>query len=154
MVASNVLPPSSPRRSVHTPEGEHNSPIRRVANTRPAERVRETSARALLRPVEGDRVADEGLEGLLVVRLALVEVDGAAGVAAEAGVEQAGGVVQRRALGERQLDEVLVALTGADHPAVLPHRHAPPLPGLLDLGIDLVDQRTEVSERVAPPVAE
>ena len=52
-----------------------------------------------------------------------VDIDGAPGVAFEAGVEQARRVLQRGALGEGQLHDVLVGLAGADDPVVLPDRN-------------------------------
>ena len=69
-----------------------------------------------------DGVADQLLEGARVEGVVLVDVDGPPGAAAEAGVEQPGGVVERRALGEGELDLVLVDLAGADDPVVGPRR--------------------------------
>src|SRR5262245_18663926 len=117
MAASNVLPPSSHAGACPSPNGELNSPIRRMANVSrravPPDGLAPARSALALRLVEGDCVADEGLEGLLVERFALPEVDGAPGVAVEAGVEQASLVVKGRALGERHLHVVLVALAGA-----------------------------------------
>src|SRR5262249_40113357 len=62
----------------------------------------------LLGTVERDRLADERLEGGLVDVLAFVDVDRAAHVAVETGVEEAGRILQRRALGEGELHDVLV----------------------------------------------
>ena len=72
----------------------------------------------------------------------------------EAGVEEASRILQRRALRERELHVVLVRLAGADHPVVLPHRDASPLPLLHDIRVGLLDQRAQRAERLAPPVAE
>src|SRR4051794_34089746 len=74
------------------------------------------------RRVQGDGGADQGLERLLVDLLALVEVDGAPRVALEAGIEEAGRILQRGPLEEGHLHHVLVGLTGADQRAVRPHR--------------------------------
>src|SRR5690242_12559237 len=46
------------------------------------------SSAFLLRPVQGDGIADQRLQGLLVDLLALAEVDRATHVALEAGVEE------------------------------------------------------------------
>jgi hypothetical protein len=50
--------------------------------------------RARLALVQMRCFADKGLEGLFVELLVLVDVDGAPGVAVEAGVEEAGGILQ------------------------------------------------------------
>src|ERR1700753_3806531 len=78
--------------------------------------------------VEGDGIADEGLQRLLVYLLALVEVDGPPGVPVEAGVEQARRIRQSRSLGEGHLHDLLVGLSGTDDSAVRPHRNPSPLP--------------------------
>src|SRR3979490_3508419 len=75
--------------------------------------------------------ANECLQRLLINLVALMEIDGTPGVAVEAGVEEARGILQRGALGEGQLHDALVRLTGADDAGVLPHRNPSPLP-LLD----------------------
>ena len=55
-------------------------------------------------PILRHGLADEGPEGFLVDRLALAQVDRAAGVSIEAGVEQSGRILERGAPGESQLD--------------------------------------------------
>src|SRR5215211_2254624 len=102
---------------------------------------------------------DEGHERPLVDLIALVEVDGAPGVAFEARVEQSGGVVQRGPLEERELHRALVRLAGADAAVVRPHRdpgagRLAPLPLLDHVGIGLLDQRADPGQGVAPPVAQ
>src|SRR6186997_3538 len=82
------------------------------------------------RGVELDRFADQRLQRLAVDLLALVDVDRAPGLAREAGVEEAGRILQRGPPGEGQLHRFLVGLAGADDAVVRPDRH-PPLP-LLD----------------------
>src|SRR5262249_30179525 len=62
--------------------------------------------------------ADEFLQGRLVDLLAFVDVDGAPDIPVEAGVEQAGRVLQRSALGKGQLDGVLVSLSRANDATV------------------------------------
>src|SRR5439155_17168723 len=107
-----------------------------------------------LRLVQRDGGLDECLERARVDLLALVEVDGAPGVALETGVEEARGVLQRRALGEGHLHDALVGLAGANDPVVVPRRDPAPLPVLDDLGIGFPYQGTEPRERLAPPVAQ
>jgi len=80
-------------------------------------------------------------------------------LALEAGVEQAGGVIERRAFEEGQLDHGLVGLAGADAAVVLPHGYAGarclgPLPLLDDVGDGLLDDRPQLGQRVAAPVVE
>src|SRR5690348_9658292 len=58
--------------------------------------------------VERHSVPDQLLQGLLVDLVGFLDVNGAPHLALEARVEQPGGIVQRSALEERQLDHVLV----------------------------------------------
>src|SRR5262249_9118431 len=103
--------------------------------------------------VQGHGLLNQGLERLLVDLLALVEVDGAPRVPLEAGVEDLRGILQGRAPGEGQLDDLLVDLARAEDPVMRPHRNAP-LPLLDDVGIRRPDQRAEPCERLASPVVE
>ncbi len=73
--------------------------------------------------VQGHRRAHQGLERRLIQRRALGQIDGAAGVPIEAGVEQARRVLQRGALGEGQLHDGLVGLARAEDASVRPHRN-------------------------------
>ena len=103
--------------------------------------------------VQGHGGANESLQRLLVDLVAFVEVDGAPGVAFEAGVEEARRILQRGALGEGHLHDVLVGLAGADHPVVLPHRNASPLPLLDHLGVGFLIRarsRESISPRQSP----
>src|SRR5262245_51617133 len=52
------------------------------------------------RPVEGNRLANESLEGGLVDFLSFADVDRAAHISVETRVEEMGRIFQRRALGE------------------------------------------------------
>src|SRR5205085_12166891 len=52
------------------------------------------------------------------------------------------------------LHDLLVGLTGADDPVVLPRRDAPPLPFLDYFGVGLLDERPDSGKRFAAPVAE
>src|SRR5947199_10471452 len=79
----------------------------------------------LARTVEGDRLANERLEGGLVNFFSFVDVDRAACVSVETRVEETGRILQRRALKERQLHDVLVGLACAYQSVVGPDRDAP-----------------------------
>src|SRR5262245_7082928 len=83
-----------------------------------------------------------------------MEVDGTPDVAFEAGVEEARRVLQRGALGEGHLHDILVRLTGADHSGVRPHRNPSPLPLLDHFGVGLLDENSDPSERLAPPISQ
>src|SRR5262245_34827494 len=58
--------------------------------------------------VEGDRFANQRLEGGWVDPVSLVEIDRAADLAVEPGIEEAGRVRQRGTLGEGQLHVILI----------------------------------------------
>src|SRR5262249_49835736 len=73
--------------------------------------------------------------------------------------EKACRVRERGAFGEGHFDDILVRLTGADDPVVRPHRN----PGhrvrrlspfhLLDhIGVGLLDEHSDASERLGPPI--
>src|SRR5436190_9132078 len=83
-----------------------------------------------------------------------MKIDGTPDVALEAGVEEARRVLQRGALGEGHLHVILVRLTGADHPGVVPDRDPSPFPLLDHLGVDLLDESSDPSERLASPIAQ
>src|SRR5215212_8566648 len=88
--------------------GEH-PPFRCYLNTSPSYQSKKGSRRV---QVHSD--ANQRLQRLPVDLLALVDVDGAPGVALETGVEETCGVRQGGALGEGQLHRILVRLAGAD----------------------------------------
>src|SRR3954466_4327405 len=98
--------------------------------------------------------ADELLQRLLIYGCALMEVDRAPRVAFEARVEKPRRIIERCALRERHLHDVLVGLARADDPGVGPHRNASPFPFLDDFWIGIPDDGTEPSEHLAPPVVE
>jgi hypothetical protein len=104
-----------------------------------------------------DKIAG-ALDGAFIVlpveRLALAEIDGAAGVAVEAGIEEAGWVVKRSALGKGQLHDGLVRLARADDPSLLPHRNPTPLHRLDHIGHGLPDERPNPRQRLAAPVVQ
>src|SRR5262249_44982845 len=64
----------------------------------------------------------ERLPCLFVDLVAVMDIDGTPGVAFEAGVEGAPGVLERGAPGEGQLHDALVRLAGPDDSGVRPHR--------------------------------
>src|SRR5713101_8957364 len=105
--------------------------------------------------------ANERLQRLFINLVALMEIDGTPGVAFEAGVEEAGRVLQRGALGERHLHDMLVRLTGADHSGVRPHRNPrhrvrrlSPFQLLDHLGVGLLDENSDPRERLALPITQ
>src|ERR1700681_2416616 len=98
--------------------------------------------------------ANERLQRLFINLVALMDIDGAPGVAFEAGVEEACRVLQRGALGEGHLHDILVRLAGADDSGVRPHRNPSPLPLLDHFGVGLLDEDSDPSERLAPPTTE
>src|SRR5919204_2845042 len=98
------------------------------------------------RPVEGDRLANERLEGGRVNFFAFVDVDRAAYVSVETRVEETRRILQRRALGEGELHDVLVGFASADDAIVRPNRGArfgwfDPLPLLDDVRVCFFDER-------------
>src|ERR1700719_3213318 len=83
-----------------------------------------------------------------------MEVDGTPCVPVKTGGEEARGILQRRPFGEGHLHDALVSLTCADNSVVLPHRNPSPLPLLDDFGVGLFDERSDPSERLAPPITQ
>ena len=113
----------------------------------------------LARPVEGDRLANERLERGLVNFFSFVDVDRAAYVSVETRVEETGRILQRRALGEGQLHDVLVGFASADDAVVRPDRRAgfgcfDPLPLLDDVRVCVLDERAHSAESFPAPVPE
>src|SRR6185437_404919 len=87
-----------------------------------------------------------------------MNVDGAPDIPVEAGVEQTRGVLQRSSFGKRQLDHVLVRLSGAHDAAVGEDRCSwarrfCPLPLFHDLRVCLVNDCAHLRERLRAPVA-
>ena len=107
----------------------------------------------LARTVEGDRLANERHEGGLVNFFSFVDVDRAACVSAETRVEETGRILQRRALGEGKLHNILVGFASADDAVVRPNRSAHPLPLLDDPG-RFLDELAHPAEGFPPPVRE
>src|SRR5258706_1878015 len=104
--------------------------------------------------VEGDRLANERLEGGLVNFFSFVDVDRAAYVSIEARVEETGRILQRRALGEGKLHDTLVGFAGADDAVVRPNRSAHPLPLLDGVRVRFLDELAHSAECFPAPVHE
>src|SRR5207249_3237731 len=108
----------------------------------------------LARTVEGDRLANERLEGGLVNFFSFVDVDRAACVSVETRVEETGRILQRRALGEGKLHDILVGFASADDAVVRPNRSAHPLPLLDDVRVCFLDELAHSAEGFPTPVPE
>src|SRR5213594_2840303 len=108
----------------------------------------------LARTVEGDRLANERLEGGLVNSFSFVDVDRAAYVSAETRVEETGRILHRRALGEGKLHDILVGFASADDAVVRPNRSAHPLPLLDDVRVCFLDELAHSAEGFPAPVPE
>src|SRR5207302_8560494 len=83
-----------------------------------------------------------------------VNVDRAAYVSVEARVEEASRILQRRALGEGELHDILVGLASADDAVVRPNRSAHPLPLLDDGRVCFLDELAHSAEGFSEPVPE
>src|SRR5262252_10459599 len=83
-----------------------------------------------------------------------MKVDGAPGVALEAGVKDPRGILQLSTFEERQLHDVLVGLACAYQAVVGPDRYAPPLPFFDDFRVGLLDQGADPGKCLATPVAQ
>src|SRR5277367_5142470 len=103
--------------------------------------------------VEGYGLANERLEGGHVNFLSFVDVYRAADVYFEAGVEEAGGIFQRCAFGEGELDDIFVGFAGADDAVVRPDRNRP-LPFFHDVRVCCLDELAHSAEGFAAPVGE
>src|SRR6266852_3066397 len=108
----------------------------------------------LARTVEGDRLANEPLEGGLVNFFSFVDVDRAACVSVETRVEETGRILQRRALGEGKLHDLLVGFASADDAPVRPNRRAHPHPILDDVRVCFFDQLAHSAEGFPAPAPE
>src|SRR5207237_399167 len=108
----------------------------------------------LARTVEGYCLANERLEGGPVDFFSFVDVDRAACVSVETRVEETGRILQRRALGEGQLHDLLVGFASADDAVVRPNRSAHPLPLLDDVRVCFLDELAHPAEGFPAPVPE
>src|SRR5207248_10103555 len=82
------------------------------------------------------------------------DVDRAACVSVETRVEEAGRILQGRALGEGKLHDILVGFAGADDAVVRPDRSAHPLPLLDDVRVCFLDELAHSAEGFPAPVPE
>jgi hypothetical protein len=103
--------------------------------------------------VGGYRGADELFESGFVDLLAFAEVDRTARVPLEAGVEQLLRVFERGSAEKGELHDLLVRFPGADAAVMVPNGGSPPFPLLLDVGVGIVDELTDVSEGGSSPIA-
>src|SRR5687767_101556 len=113
----------------------------------------------LARPVEGDRLANERLERGLVNVFSFVDVDRATYVSVETRVEETGRILQRRALREGQLHDILIGFAGADDAVVRPNWCAgfgwfDPLPLLDNVRVCFLNQLAHSAEGFPAPVPE
>src|SRR5882762_3455520 len=107
----------------------------------------------LARTVEGDRLANERLEGGLVNFFSVVDVDRAACVSVETRVEEMGRIFERRAPGEGKLHDILVGFASGDDAVVRPNRIVP-LPLLDDVRVCFRDELAHSAECFPAPVPE
>src|SRR5882672_2693164 len=108
----------------------------------------------LARTVEGDRLANERLEGGLVNFFSFMYVDRTAYVSVQTRVEETGRILQRRALGKGKLHDTLVGFASADDAVVRPNRGAHPLPFLDDVRVCFLDELAHSAEGFPAPVPE
>src|SRR5207302_2309490 len=108
----------------------------------------------LARTVEGDRLANERLEGGLVDFFSFVDVDRAAYVSVETRVEETAWILERRAFCEGKLHDILIGFASADDAVVRPNRSAHPLPLLDDVRVCLLDELAHSAEGFPAPVPE
>src|ERR1700730_16734002 len=113
----------------------------------------------LARTVEGDRLANERCERGLVNFFSFGDVDRAAYVSVETRVEETGRILQRRALCEGKLHDILIGFAGADDATVRPNRGAgfgwfDPLPLLDDVRVCFLNELAHSAESFAAPVPE
>src|SRR5207244_3983997 len=109
--------------------------------------------------VEGDRLANERREGGLVNFFSFVDVDRAACVSVETRVEETARILERRALGEGKLHDILVGFASADDAVVRPNRSAgfgwfDPLPLLDNVRVCFLDDLAHSAEGFPAPVPE
>src|SRR5207302_10337367 len=76
----------------------------------------------------------------------------AAYVSVETRVEETGWILQRRALGEGKLHDILVGFASADDAVVRPNRRAHPLPLLDRVRVRFLDERAHSAEGFSAPV--
>src|SRR5450432_2511929 len=108
----------------------------------------------LARTVEGDRLANERLEGGLVNFFSFVDVDPAACVSVETRIEETRRILQRRTLGEGKLHDILVGFASANDAVVRPNRSPHPLPLRDHVRVCFLDELAHSAEGFPAPVPE
>ena len=103
--------------------------------------------------VEGDGVPDQLSERGAVDLILGPKVDRSTGVPRQSRVEQMVGVREEGALGEGQLDDLLVGLTCTNDSVVRPNRRSP-FPFFEDGRVGLVNEPSDESELLAAPVSQ
>ena len=98
------------------------------------------------------RGADELLEGSFVDLLPFAEVDRTPRVPFQAGIEELLRVFERGSASEGELHHLLVRFPGADDAVMRPDGGSPPFPLLLDVGVGIVDELTDMSEGLSSPI--
>src|SRR6202035_4129657 len=109
--------------------------------------------------VDRHRGADELLEGSLVDLLPFAEIDRAPRAPFQAGIEELLRVFDGGSARERELHHLLVRFPGADDAVMGPdwgsgRRRLRPFPFLLDFGVGIVYELTDMSEGLAAPVSQ
>ena len=82
------------------------------------------------------------------------KIDGAPCAASRLELNRPLGSGSAAPLAKVSLDDRLVDLTGAQDARVLPDRHPPPLPGLDDVRVSLMDEGARARQRLAAPVGQ
>src|SRR5262245_59466233 len=83
-----------------------------------------------------------------------MEIDGTPGVAFEAGVEEARGVLQPGPLREGHLHDRLLRLAVENQSSWTPTCNSPQLPLLDHFGVGLHDESSDPGQRLAPPISQ
>ena len=96
----------------------------------------------------------ESPEGVLVDAISFGNVDRTPGIPLKTCVEQMFRILQRSSLRERQLDFVLVDLSGTDKTVMRPCGSPPPLPPFNDFRIGLFYELAYFAERSPAPVVQ
>ncbi len=104
-----------------------------------------------------NRGADELFEGGFVYLFSFVDINRAAHIAFQAGIEELCGILEGRSAGEGELDDLLVGFTGADDAVVREDGRSRigclgPLPLFFDGGIGFVNELAEAVQGHATPV--
>ena len=102
--------------------------------------------------VSRHRSADELLERSLINLLPLVDVDRTPRVSFQAGIEERFRVFDGGAASECELHDLLVRFPCADDAVMGPDGGSHPFPLLLDVGVRIVDELTDMSEGLSSPI--